>query len=173
METHLGGSAVGAVAGRRLGNWHLLFADATIPGQDSGRLGYDQMRCLDALLSAEPVPTLLFLHQHPVPIGSAWMDTMGVSNTAELLALCRRHSHMRALVCGHIHQELDMDFGGVRVLGAPSTCVQFLPGSADFALDNLPPGYRELRLDQNGHFETWVERLDDYREPLDLGAGGY
>ena len=173
METHLGVAAVGAVAGRRLGDWHLVFLDSTVDGQDGGRLGFDRLRCLEALLAAEPSATLVFLHQHPVPVGSAWMDTMGLENGEELIALCDRYPHVKAMLCGHIHQEFAVTRGGCRILGAPSTCVQFLPESADFAVDGRPPGYRELRLYPDGRLETWVVRLPAYPERLDLGAGGY
>ncbi len=173
MESHLGAAAVGTVAGRRLGPWHLVFLDSTCVGEDGGRLGFDQLRCLEALIAAEPAPTLIFLHQHPVPVQSAWMDTMGVSNGEELIALAARHPQIRALLCGHIHQDFTATRGDCTILGTPSTCVQFLPGARDFALDTRPPGYRELRLYPDGRLETWVVRLPAYPERLDLGAGGY
>ena len=173
METHLGNAAMGAVAGRRLGNWHLVFLDSTVDDQDGGRLRLDQLRCLESLLAAEPSATLVFLHQHPVPVGSAWMDTMGLENGEELIALCHRYPQVKAMLCGHIHQEFAATRGGFQILGAPSSCVQFLPGSAEFAVDRRPPGYRELWLYPDGRLETWVVRLPSYPERLDLGADGY
>ncbi len=173
MEIHLGAAAVGAVAGRRLGEWHLLFLDSTVQGQDGGLVLLDQLRCLEALLATEPSATLIFLHHHPIPVGSSWMDTMGLENGAALIALCDRYPQVKALICGHIHQEFTAIRGGLRILGAPSTCVQFLPESTHFAVDGCPPGYRELRLYPDGRLETWVVRLPAYPERLDLGAGGY
>lgn len=173
METYLGDAAVGRVASRRLGDWHLIFLDSTVRAQDGGRLGFDQLRCLEALLVAEPSATLIFLHQHPVPVGSAWMDTMGLENGEALIALCDRYPQVKAVPCGHVHQEFAIDRGGCRILGAPSSCVQFLPQSVDFAVDARPPGYRELRLFPDGRLETWVERLPAYPERLDLAAQGY
>ncbi len=163
----------GGIAVRRLANWDLIFMDSTVTGTDSGRIGAAQLDALEQILVDASGPSILFLHQHPLPAGSAWMDTMGVENGAELLALCARHPTIAALVCGHIHQEIDRRHAGVRVLGTPSTCIQFLPGSEEFALDALPPGYRELLLLPDGGVETRVIRLADYPEPFETEAGGY
>ncbi len=41
----------------------------------------------------------------------------------------------------------------------PSTCAQFRPASADFALDAKPPGYRWLTLHEDGSLQAearWV-----------------
>lgn len=173
MAAHLGDAAVGPVACRRLGGWQLVFLDSTVPGEDGGRLTFDQIRCLDALLRTDASPALIFLHQHPLPVGSAWMDTMGVENGEVLLGLGDRYPQIKGVVCGHIHQELATARGPVQILGTPSTCVQFLPGSDIFALDRRPPGYRELRLHPDGRLETWVVRLPHCPEQLDLGADGY
>lgn len=173
MEIHLGAAAVGSLAGRRLGEWHLIFLDSTVQGQDGGYLQLDQLRSLEVLLAAEPSPTLILLHQHPIPVGSAWMDTMGLDNGAALIALCDRYPQVKGLICGHIHQEFTAIRGGVQILGSPSTCVQFLPQSTHFAVDGRPPGYRELLLHPDGRLETWVSRLPAYPERLDLAAGGY
>lgn len=173
MVQWLGAAAMGPVASRRLGPWSLLFLDSTRPGQEGGLLGGDQLDWLDGSLAQDPAPSLVFLHQHPISVQSAWMDTMDVANGAELIALCDRHPNVRALAFGHIHQELAAERGGYRLLGAPSTCVQFLPGSEDFALDTRAPGYRELLLYPDGRLETWVRRLAAYPEPLNATAEGY
>jgi Icc protein len=64
------------------------------------------------------------------------------------------------LVFGHVHQPYDAEHDGIRVVGTPSTCSQFKPGSDDFALDNRPPAYRRITLHADGssdHELVWVE----------------
>lgn len=80
---------------------------------------------------------------------------------------------MNGIVCGHIHQELDRVVNGIRLLATPSTCVQFLPDSDDFALDSQAPGWRTLDLLPNGDIETQVYRLKDCDFSADSEAGGY
>jgi Icc protein len=44
-------------------------------------------------------------------------------------------------------------------MSTPSTCVQFKPGSREFALGDEAPGYRYLRLGSGGDIETRVQRV--------------
>lgn len=169
----LGAAAMGRVASRGLGPWNLIFLDSTRPAMEGGLLGPDQLDQVDSLLAGNPAPSVVFLHQHPIAVGSAWMDTMDVENGLELVAICDRHPNVRALVFGHIHQEFAAERGGYRILGTPSTCVQFLPGSKDFAIDTRTPGYRELLLYPDGRLETSVRRLAAYPGPLNTASNGY
>jgi 3',5'-cyclic-AMP phosphodiesterase len=173
MQQCLGSASLAPVSIRRLGVWNLVFLDSTLPGHDSGYLGPAQLASLESALTADHAPTLIFLHQHPVPIQSVWMDTMAVADGDALITACDRHLHVKALVCGHIHQDFARQRGGYRILGTPSTCVQFMPGSTDFAIDERPPGYREFQLYADGQFETRVVRLDDYEEQASPSSIGY
>lgn len=173
LERLLGDAAVGYTARRRLGGWNLFLIDSTRPGQEGGHLDARQLDQLDAWLAEDAAPALVFLHQHPIAVRSQWIDSMGVDNGEALLALCDRHPNLKAIVFGHVHQEVHMDRGGCLLLGTPSTCIQFLPGSDEFALDTRTPGFRELLLHPDGTLETSVIRLADYPEPLCIGAMGY
>ncbi|MTW21148.1 phosphoesterase [Allochromatium palmeri] len=173
MREHLGPAALGSVALRRLDRWNLIFLDSIVPGSDGGRLTADQLDQLADLLANDKAPSLICLHHHPAAIGSDWIDRIGVANGAELLALCERHTQVKAILFGHVHQEASARHGNILMLGAPSTCFQFKPGSADFALDDNPPGYRELMLYPDGRLTTRVVRLDQYAEMPLHQAGGY
>ncbi|MDI5828719.1 3',5'-cyclic-AMP phosphodiesterase, partial [Salmonella enterica subsp. enterica serovar Kentucky] len=80
---------------------------------------------------------------------------------------------VKYLLCGHIHQELDLDWNGRRLLASPSTCVQFKPHCANFTLDTIAPGWRTLELRANGVLETEVHRLQDTRFRPDTASEGY
>jgi 3',5'-cyclic-AMP phosphodiesterase len=173
MEELLGPAALGPVAVRKLGDWNLVFLDSTEPGREGGRIGRVRLAALRDALAADSSPTVIFLHQHPIPVNSAWMDRISVEDGEELIALCNRHPEVKALVCGHIHQEFEHRIGGYSVLGTPSTCFQFKPLRAEFAIDTQAPGYRELTLGANGALETRVMRLDGYPERASQTAVGY
>ena len=146
----------------RLGAWMLPLLSTWDGDRGGGRLGEEELDRLEkALSSTDADHVLVCLHHCPIEVGSAWLDAVGLDDGAELLALVRRFPRVRGVLCGHIHQELDTVVGGVRLIGTPSTCYQFQPGSQRFALDDKPPGYRVLRLFPDGHVETRVGRVDD------------
>jgi 3',5'-cyclic-AMP phosphodiesterase len=172
MMDHLGAAAIGSVALRRLDHWNLILLDSSTPESDGGRLTETQLAQLAQLLDDERAPALIFLHHHPTSIGSTWIDRIGVANGDELLALCERYAQVKAVLFGHIHQDFSARQGECQLLGAPSTCLQFMPGSPDFAIDEIPPGYRELMLYPDGQLVTRVIRLEHYAEmPLHQASG--
>ena len=63
--------------------------------------------------------------------------------------------------------------GDLRLMASPSTCVQFAVGSSDFATDNLAPGYRWLRLYDDGRLESEIARLPAGSFMPQAGAAGY
>ncbi len=155
-----------------LGNWRLILLDSSVPGQVAGHLDAAQLALLErALDEAGERPVLLSFHHHPLPVGCAWLDPIGLDNAEALFAITDRYPNLRALLWGHVHQELDRWRHGVRLLASPSTCVQFAPGSAEFAIGRELPGYRWLRLHADGSLETGVERLAalDWTPDLDDG----
>lgn len=144
-----------------LGRWRIVQLDSSSPDQASGHLPPEELAGLEeALATAGERHCLVCLHHHPVPMGSQWLDTVGLDNAAQLLAVLDRHRPVRALVWGHVHQCYEGQRHGVRLLATPSTCVQFLPGSEAFAVDQRPPGYRTLTAQADGSLQTEVVWLE-------------
>lgn len=158
----------------RADRWQVIALDSSVPDSDAGQLADSELRRLRDLLDQAPQSfSLITLHHHPVAIGSAWMDRIGLRNADALFDLLTEYPGARALLCGHVHQEWDRDQRGVRVLTSPSTCVQFAPRSEDFGVDPRPPGYRWLELHADGRIDTGVERLAALPDGLELASGGY
>jgi Icc protein len=156
MLTAFGGQI--ELAGKiELGPWKILLLDSTVAGQTGGLLSQGELDRLQRELEFSTMPCLIALHHHPVPIGSAWMDQLGLLNNDALQSILHRHSQVRAVVFGHIHQEFEHRREHVLYLGTPSTCVQFKPDSPDFAIDTRPPAYRVLNLHADGKLDTHVE----------------
>lgn len=144
----------------QLGSWQLLLLDDHLPGQAAGEVPQYQLDQLAYWLGHHPQPALIALHHPPVSVGSRWLDAMGLRNGPTLLKLVALHPQVRAIVCGHVHQALDMRVNGVRILAVPSTGRQFLPQSESFAEDAAAlPGYRRLWLHASGRLETDVVRV--------------
>jgi Icc protein len=157
-----------------LDRWQIICLDSTIPRQPYGRLGENQLSLLKALLDQQPERfALIALHHHPVPCGSRWMDAMVLENADLFFGILEMHRQVRGIVFGHVHQTMDVVHKGLRLLGTPSTCFQFKPNQADFALDPVPPGYRWIELRPDGSFDTELERSAALPAGLDVESRGY
>ncbi len=143
------------------GNWCVILLDSYVAGDHGGRLAQKHLEWLDATLqAAASAHVLIAVHHHPLPLGSSWLDELGLYNADEFLAIVDRCARLRAVVAGHVHQASDLTRNGVRYLTTPSTCFQFLPGSDAFAVDRRPPGFRWLDLLNDGRIDTevvWAE----------------
>jgi Icc protein len=117
--------------------------------------------------------TLVCLHHQPVAIGCEWLDQQRVADADAFFNVLDRYTGIKAVLWGHVHQEIDRIRNGVRLLASPSTCVQFAPGSERFKVDDQPPGYRWLELHSDGRVETGVSRVWDTQFTVDLDSGGY
>lgn len=156
------------------GAWRIVLLDTAVPDAVHGHLCDDQLQLLAEALDERPErPALICLHHHPVPIGSAWMDRIGLDNAAALFAILDRRPQVRAVLWGHVHQAFDGWRNGVRLLGSPSTCVQFEPGSDTFRVGEQAPGYRWLRLHADGRLDTGVSRVEGIAFDIDLNVQGY
>jgi Icc protein len=157
-----------------VGAWRVVLLDTLVPGAVFGRLAEEQLTFLERTLRQAPDRHhLICLHHHPVAIGSRWMDRIGLHDAEALFEVLDRHSNVRALLWGHIHQEFDGWRDGVRLLASPSTGVQFAPGSEDFQVDTRAPGYRWLRLHADGRIETGVSRVSGIAFEVDYSVRGY
>lgn len=142
------------------GDWQFVLLDSSFPGTPDGHLASGELALLDTVLATDSARhTLVCLHHNPLPVGTAWLDTMTVSNGAALFAVLERYSQVRAVVWGHIHSEFAAQRGSMRLLAAPATSVQFKPDAPEPQVDSLPPGYRWFELYPDGTLETGVERV--------------
>jgi Icc protein len=157
----------------RFGGWQVLLLDSTVPGEDGGRLDEAELAWLDERLGSGSGHALVCLHHSPLPTGSDWLDTMRLANADAFFAVLDRHPGVRGVLFGHIHQTLEATRNGVRIMGSPSTCVQFAKVRPRFGLDPRPPGYRWLALLPDGGIRSGVRRLSAPFGTVDLAAGGY
>ena len=138
-------------------NWSLILLNSHFPGDDGGRLSRSELQFLEQSLANDPAEhALICVHHQPVPMGSRWLDGVGLRNADELLDVVDRFTHVRGILWGHVHQASDRHRKSVRLMSTPSTCSQFLPNSDDFALDKRPPGFRWLELRASGTIDTEV-----------------
>jgi Icc protein len=163
MAAELTGAPFQVHGHKALGSWLIVLLDTWVAGDAGGQLGAEQLRELDATLGQySEHHVLICLHHHPIRMRSRWLDTVGLRDADEFLAIVRTHRNVRGVLWGHVHQALDSFVDGIRFMSTPATCAQFKPGSDDFALDHRPPGYRILDLMPDGSIATEVVWLETY-----------
>lgn len=113
-----------------VGELHLVAVDSIVPGQDPGDFPPEQLRWLDAELTAEPdAPTLLALHHPPLATGIPEWDAINLSvlQREALAEVVARHPQLRGIVGGHLHRVAASALAGRPVFAAPSTYWQVRP----------------------------------------------
>lgn len=158
----------------RTKHWQIILLHSQVDGSVFGHLADDQFDLLSEALNQYPdLYTVVSLHHHPIPMGSAWIDKIGVKNGDKLMEFAQQYDKIKCILWGHVHQESDQVVDGIRMLSTPSTCVQFKPSSDDFDVDTRAPGYRFLELNPDGSIETEVSRVEGIKFDVDLTTKGY
>ncbi|EMJ9775832.1 3',5'-cyclic-AMP phosphodiesterase [Morganella morganii] len=156
--------------------WQILLLDSQVQGVPHGELSDDQLIWLDNCLARQPDRhTVVMLHHHPLASGCTWLDQHSLRNSHMLAEVLTRYQNIEGILCGHIHQDMDVMWNGIRMLATPSTCVQFKPHCTNFTLDTAAPGWRylELTTGDSPSLTTQLFRLDTDEFSPDLGSDGY
>ena len=101
------------------------------------------------------------------------MKDIGLHNRSQFFNIIKQFPKVACLVYGHMHQQLDSEYEGIRCLCSPSTCIQFRPNVTNFALDKINPGYRTIQLHKDGSIDTEVVRVSGYTCEADFSSSGY
>ena len=157
-----------------LQDWQIINLNSQIIGESGGYLDDNEINFLTDCLKQYPNQhALVAVHHHCIPTQSTWLDTMIIKNSPALLAIATQFPQLKLVVSGHIHQEMDITAGNIRILGTPSTCFQFAPLSDTFNIDTQMPGYRLIKLQDDGSVKTEVNRLTGVLSELEFKSKGY
>lgn len=147
------------------GNWAIVLLDSTFmpDGRGSGALCEEQLMFLRTLDQLEVAYILVVMHHPAFTVESSWQDAIKLSNAAAFWQSVQHSTKLRAVLCGHLHQQQDRQVQGVRVLSSPAVTAQFKRAQVDFTLEDDPaimgPAYREIHLCANGEIDTRVVYL--------------
>lgn len=157
-----------------LKDWHIILLNSQNVGAVDGSLDRGQLNFMQLCLQMYPEHhAIIVFHHHPVPVGSIWLDKLGLTNADELWALMKNFPKVHTILFGHVHQEHEGIKNGIQYFSAPSTCFQFKRKSEQFAIEKLSPGYRWIDLYSNGTLKTGVNRAPEYVGTFDEDAKGY
>lgn len=155
-------------------NWRIVLLNTAVPHRADGWIQSEQLAHLKTVLEqTQNKDLILACHHHPLDMQSHWIDQHKLKNTNTLTDLLIQFDHVRAVICGHVHQDSLNTWNNIQFLSTPSTSIQFRPKSHDFALDTVSPGYRCLLLKDEGVFETKVHRLRNFKQHINQDISGY
>ncbi len=162
MQSHLSAPPFDYCAAIERGPWLVVGIDSCVNGRPGGRISDEELERLDSEIEASDADhVLVCLHHPPVEMNSAWLDTVGLDNRSLFLSRLAQSGRVRAALFGHVHQAYDSEHGGLRIIGTPSTCRQFMPMSEEFAVDNQPPAYRRIEMHADGSLSTEIVWIED------------
>lgn len=141
--------------------WQILTVNSAVGGQIYGNISDDGLAFLTHYLK-NPTPTIIAMHHHPLPVGSAWIDELMLANHDEFWQIVHPCSHVRAVLSGHVHQSYAFDIPKMTnctFYATPATARQFLPFNDHFALDTMTDGFRLIVLNDDDTLITQVLRL--------------
>lgn len=142
-------------------NWCILLLSSHQPQHVNGQLTESDLTFLKQSLAANSKqPVIIFLHHQILPVASAWIDKINLQNHEQFLEIIDQHKNVKAIVCGHVHQNTSTQRQDAMFLSTPATSWQFASNSLDFKLDTLMPGYRWLNLHEDGTIQTDVVRIE-------------
>ena len=142
-------------------NWGVFMFNTKKENSPNGLLDEEELLCFDGFLQNSLYENIIvFLHHHPVLIGSASMDTMVIENADLLIKRIKNSEKIRAVCWGHVHTEYYQTIGAVELFSTPSTCYQAKEKSEKFIIDDdALPAYRKIILNNDGSINTEVIRI--------------
>ncbi len=158
------------------GHWRIILLNSQVPGEVGGELGAGELEWLrENLVAAADAGQhcLVCLHHQPVPMGSDWIDEQMVADREQFFAVLDDFDCVRCVLWGHVHQQLESERNGVKLMSTPSSCIQFEPHSVNFKMDDQPPGYRWMSLNADGSIDSGISRVLGVRFDVDLNSSGY
>ena len=152
-----------------LGDWLVAGLDSHQDDQPPARVTEADRAEVARSMSAADVPHVLVTTHHPlVQVDCPWLDCDRIPEPEALLdwLLDASQNRLRGVAFGHAHQAIEtqvlLSAEQLPVWGSPSTCFQFLPRSEKFDLDCKKPGFRWLKLAENGNISTRLGWADNF-----------
>ena len=144
----------------KIGSWNIIFLDTTIKGVDHGTINMKELNRLNSFLTENKnKSTLVCMHHPPIDVQSEFIDVLGLKNRKDFWQVVSRHSNVKGILFGHVHQVVRMTLNNIFLTSPPATCMQWVPLSKDFAFTTKHIGYQIIKLNETGEISQKVVRF--------------
>ncbi|OON42062.1 hypothetical protein BTJ39_02600 [Izhakiella australiensis] len=112
-------------------DWYITAVDTVVEGEDYGLISATNLARLEAQLAASQHDNIaLFMHHHPLAVGTPIVDECRLTNGDALLALCVKYP-VKLIGCGHAHTAKVFTHRGIIISVAPAVSFQWLPATSE------------------------------------------
>jgi Icc protein len=144
-----------------LGSWQVILLDSNhhpVPGDYQGEVSESELRRVSRLTGEYPDRWTLIATHHNLPEHRDRGVAVEVRNHQQVMQHLERLGSVKLVISGHVHQEFLIVQNGVCYLSTPATGYQSTSKSGH--VTGEAPGYRWIKLHENGRFETDVRRVN-------------
>lgn len=135
-------------------NWSLVRVNTVVPGEDYGLISDSELRMLERTLQSQRDKKFaLFLHHHPVKVGTPLVDSCMLQNAHDFLSLCMDYN-VQLIAAGHAHTPSQQRSGQIFISIAPALCYQWENGTAEVRKSSVS-GFSVVSLSERVHSETY------------------
>lgn len=110
-------------------DWYITSVDTPVSGEDHGYITQENLAALEEKLATHSNKNIaLFMHHHPVPVGTPIVDNCMLTNASALLEICKKHT-VRFIGSGHAHTPRTWHSNALTISVAPAISSQWLAGT--------------------------------------------
>lgn len=119
-----------------------------LPGEITGNVSQDQCKQLaDLLRESEDQQAIIFMHHHPLKVGSAGIDQYILKNRTEIQSIFEHNADkIQGVYFGHIHHDWSQTVNGVYYQSCSSTLYQTRAHFDGFEIVSNQPKYQWIDL---------------------------
>lgn len=140
--------------------WQIILLDSNhLPETNSyqGEVSQAELHRLDHLMNQHADKWTVIAMHHNLPEHVERGVAIEVRNHHQVLTYLEQYPDIKIVLSGHVHQEFMIVQNGISYLSAPATGYQSTSQSG--YVTGETPGYRWLKLYDNGRFESDVRRI--------------
>lgn len=153
--------------------WRVHMLNSQVIGENYGKLSKSQLENLLKSFQSTDRFHLIGIHHPAFATSALWLNDIRLQESWDLLDCLEYFLNANVVLCGHVHQVVELYYRGTYLFSSPSTCFQFAPDSKQFTLDNLTPGYRWIKLFNDGRIDTGISRLKENPYKIELTENFY
>tara|TARA_Y100000590_G_C15683054_1_gene1000542 strand:- start:493 stop:1458 length:966 start_codon:yes stop_codon:yes gene_type:complete len=116
-------------------------------------------------------PVIIFMHHPPFKTGIWWMDAIGLKGKKKFEQTIKKFKNIEAVLCGHIHRQVQRRWAGTIGYIAPSTAHQLvldLEGNYFLGCSYDPPAFSLHKWDQSHSLVShvcYVKKSENFVPP--------